>query len=120
MKMFKLKGLFLDDERMPRDVFWINYPDGIEWTIVRNLKEFEFHVINQNFDLISFDHDLQDFGIETENTGYNCLKLLVDWCIVGHMKIPKCLFHTQNIVGKQNMESYYFNYLKFLEQNRSR
>lgn len=113
-------GLFLDDERNPEDVFWIKYPSNItHWIIARNLKEFQFQIVNRSdIQYISFDHDLQDFGIETENTGYNCLKLLVDWCIMGNRQIPKCLFHTQNPVGLRNMESYYQNFLKFQEQNR--
>lgn len=34
-------ALFLDDERFPKNVTWIDYPisDG-NWTIVRNYKEF--------------------------------------------------------------------------------
>lgn len=106
-------GLFLDDERNPTDVFWMKYPENIEWIIARNLTEFEFQIINRpDIKYISFDHDLQDFGIDTENTGYNCLKLLVNQCIITGKPIPKCFFHTMNPIGLKNMESYYLNYLK--------
>ena len=36
MESNKIKGLFLDDERVPQDVTWVNYPKNIEWTVVRS------------------------------------------------------------------------------------
>lgn len=141
----KLKGLFLDDERVPQDVTWIQYPDNIEWIIVRNMEEFADYIHNLSFDIYSFDHDLQDYweikegqvighdingavyATETtarENTGYTILQsMLYDWQMLfnfepKHLDKVKFFFHTQNPIGKKNMESYYQNYVKFIkEQN---
>ena len=59
MESNKMKGLFLDDERVPQDVTWVVYPKNIEWTVVRSYDEFfhEFH--RGQFQVISFDHDIQ-------------------------------------------------------------
>lgn len=110
-------GVFLDDERIPTDVFWIKYPDNIQWRIVRTYDEFCSVVPKLQPDIISFDHDLMDFDPtgKAERTGFHCLKTLVDWCMIRNRKIPKCLFHTMNPIGKENMESYYTNYLRVIE-----
>lgn len=144
-KDIKLKGLFLDDERVPQDVTWIKYPNNIEWVVVRNMGEFADHIHDLSFDVYSFDHDLQDYweikegqvighdidgavyATETtagENTGYTILQsMLYDWQMLfnfepKHLDNVKFFFHTQNPIGKKNMESYYQNYVKFIkEQN---
>ena len=58
-----MKGLFLDDERNPEQVTWVGYYDNIEWTVVRNSKEWlnEMKDVSQ-YDVFSLDHDLQDFA----------------------------------------------------------
>ena len=112
-------GVFLDDERNPKDVTWLNYQEGIEWYIVRRMADFLscIHNMEEENYIISFDHDLQDFNLTgTENTGYDCLKSLVDFCIDNNMSIPVCLFHTQNPVGKENMSCYYENAKKFIDR----
>lgn len=109
-------GLFLDDERNPEDVTWVDYPDDIEWYVVRRMNDFLFVIMTCEFDYISFDHDINDYNLlDKENTGYDCLKQLVDWLIASGFKTPKCFFHTQNPVGKKNMEAYYNNFIKHLE-----
>lgn len=99
------RGLFLDDERNPRDVTWIHYPPNVKWTIVRNSKDFLEKVSQESFDLVSFDHDIQDFTKNGEEvTGYDLLKKYLEkWD-------ASCVFHTQNIVGKDNMSKYYYNW----------
>ena len=52
-----LKGIFLDDERKPTDVTWINYPDNVDWVVVRTKTEF-CDMGFKGCDIISFDHDL--------------------------------------------------------------
>ena len=50
--------LFLDDARKPSDVKWIELP-LVNWTIVRNYKEFVETIIKNGIPTtISFDHDL--------------------------------------------------------------
>lgn len=82
-----MKGLFLDDERIPQEVTWVNYPENIEWTVVRSFSEFVKAVSTQGFHIISFDHDLQDFSKGAEMTGYDCLK----WLCSNSTYIPNCL-----------------------------
>ena len=111
-------GIFLDDERNPGDVFWIDYPE-ITWSVVRTKAGFDelvqlMSVLSQDF-VISFDHDIQEFHDSVETTGYDCLKSLVDFCLDTGAKLPVSFFHTQNPVGKQNMQAYYENAKKHLD-----
>lgn len=120
--MKTIKGIFLDDERNPKDVTWISYGD-VDWLIVRDFYEFRKAVIKylwtQEELIITFDHDLQCFSkdLETnktkEHTGYDCLKLLVDICQHSRSPLPNCYFHTQNPIGKENMQKYYFNAMRY-------
>ena len=112
-----MKGLFLDDERFPNEVTWENYPENIEWDIARTVKEFLDLIRTGSYGIISFDHDLQDFD-ETgnENTGYTAVKQLVIFVMYRGTKIPqKCYFHTKNPIGKENMQSYWENFLGVCE-----
>ena len=96
-------NIYLDDERNPR---------RDDWIVVRNYSEFE-KILNSVdvVDEISFDHDLGE-----EKTGYDCLKLLVEKDIASDGKLLnenfKYNFHTANICGKINMETYIKCYLK--------
>lgn len=112
-------GIFLDDERNPEDVFWLDYPEDIDWYVVRNYADFCFCISNMksvNY-LVSFDHDIQDFDVAgQELTGYDSLKALVELCLDTNVKPPVCFFHTQNPVGKFNMQSYYINALKQISE----
>jgi hypothetical protein len=112
-------NIFLDDERYPEDVKWLELPD-VEWCIVRTALDFKDLVINygiSNINYISFDHDINDWSgpdDSREVTGYDLLK----WMCSEAEKIdllPKCLFHTQNTIGRRNMESYYINYINFID-----
>lgn len=115
--MDKIKGLFLDDERNPQDVTWVKYPDNVEWTIVRTYQEFFEVFRNEEFDIITFDHDIQSFVAGHEKTGYDCLQLLLGYYNEDFVNDIKFFFHTQNVIGKKNMESYYQNYVKFMKDN---
>jgi len=132
-------SLFLDDMRVPKDVFRFNGDDdykGHKWIVVRNYNEFVKH-IDKSFKkgklpkIISFDHDL---GLEhtkyyfengghknppdplkgnfTEKHGYDCCKWLVEYCMDNKMELPAYKVHSANPVGKVNIESYLFNYNK--------
>ncbi len=108
-------NIFLDDERYPEDVTWVKLPE-VDWHIVRTALDFKALVLDQgveNLNYISFDHDINDWS-GTDNrkevTGYDLLK----WLCYETDLLPKCMFHTQNPIGKKNMESYYINYLNFI------
>lgn len=59
-------SLFLDDERQPWDVTWIDYiTDKRPWSIVRSHNEFvDFINANGCPNFVSFDHDLADVHYE--------------------------------------------------------
>lgn len=105
--------IFLDDERMPEEVTWIQYPAGTEFSIVRTVEEFITEVVKNagNIELISFDHDIQDYSGPngSEVTGYDLIKWLVNFCLDNNVEIPQCIFHTKNIIGERNMKAYYWD-----------
>lgn len=107
-----MKGLFLDDERVPTDVTWLTYAQGIDWTIVRTFEQFTQALLlpGAEYHLISFDHDLQDFtGSGEELTGYTCFKWLADRCLDGLQSLPQCIVHSKNGVGAENIARHYNN-----------
>lgn len=108
-------GLFLDDEREPEDVTWVSYPDDIEWYVFRRMNDLLFAVMNMGGEQyqISFDHDIQDYDtFGNENTGYTCLKNVINYCLDTGKTIPVCYFHTKNPIGLKNMLTYYDNAIK--------
>lgn len=119
----KLKGLFLDDERNPQDVTWVKYPKCVEWKVVRSYDEFFYEFHRSAFQVISFDHDIQDYNHRgVELTGYNVLKEMLDTFMTTHPGLytlpEQVFFHTQNPIGKENMESYWKNFCKhYKEEN---
>lgn len=128
-------NLFLDDERMPDDVQWEVLP-LVEWTIVRNYKEFTDIIKKQGLpENIAFDHDLSDhhykdyisvlknkkdltnplrlnYAKYKEKTGLDCCKWLVEYCIKHNLKFPAYKVHSMNHYGKQNIISYIESYKK--------
>lgn len=109
-------NLFIDDERFPRDVYWAEervarkYLLG-EWFIARNWAQAADYIGNYGFpNFISFDHDLG----KNEKTGYDIVKLLIEDIMDGYYEMPDDFdfyVHSQNPVGKANIESYLKNYL---------
>lgn len=128
--------LFLDDIRVPADVFnYIKNPIYLEksWNIVRNYDEF-INVIEKLGlpNLVSFDHDLADehynevmyvstdaynqlYPTFEEKTGYDCAKWLCNHCIENKKEFPDYLVHSMNIVGSLNITSYIENIKKYME-----
>lgn len=98
--------IFLDDERDPPN-------DGRKWVIARSVDSATWLI--EKFGcphFISFDHDL-GYG----STGYDLAKYLVEEDIQN--KILPCNFtfyvHSQNPIGKANIEGLLNNYLKYIE-----
>jgi hypothetical protein len=129
--------LFLDDERMPDKVG--NYINPFEirdlyknkrWIICRNFDEFTKCIIKNGLPShISFDHDLGEDeskkliekGLskrkarqikKTVKTGYDAIKWLGSYIKDFNIELPICYVHSQNPVGKENIE----NFLKFIKK----
>jgi hypothetical protein len=126
-------NLYLDDMREAKDAFfytenpvYLNY----DWIVVRTYDEFvEYIKLNGLPELVSFDHDLADehynylntqfdanYNNYVEKTGYECVKWLCDYCLDNNKIFPKSLYHTQNLIGRINMEKYVKNFRKYNEQ----
>lgn len=102
--------LFIDDERFPPN-------DGSTWIIVRTLAETVVHVSVFGMpSFISFDHDLG----KDQPTGYDIARKLVNMDLDGVIQFPddfSFYVHSQNPVGKINIESVISSYLKFKKEN---
>lgn len=108
--------LFLDDIRYPPMAFPIvNDPryKTESWIIVRDYTEFTSIILKRGMpSLISFDHDLDISHYEdtrpegmpiTGDTGYDCAKWLVEYCMDNGIDLPEYLVHSMNPVGKANI-----------------
>lgn len=104
-------NLFIDDERFPPD-------DGREWVIARTYGEALFEVLGRGFpSYISFDHDLG----ENKKTGHDIAKQLVENDIISGDRESREAYrfpdnfafyvHSQNPIGKANIEGLLNNYL---------
>jgi hypothetical protein len=99
-----MKILFLDDERNPAEVTWINYPTYSKIVVVRTWEEFQNAVLtNPPFDAFSLDHDLQDFDKFSgeEQTGYSSLLKIMQMC--PNKRPATVVAHSKNIVGASNI-----------------
>lgn len=117
--------LFLDDIRVPTNVYWIPLP-SYDWIIVRSFEEFKNTVLLHGIPtFVTYDHDLSEshygHGLHhdpipyeqyTEKTGYDCCKFLVEQCDKIRIKHPKYTVHSLNPIGKQNIVSYVESYNK--------
>jgi hypothetical protein len=116
--------LFLDDTRIP--VHCVTYmhsrvgrlnPIYLErdWVICRNYKCFIATIKDMGLpNFISFDHDLADehyasegdtIGGYKEETGHDCAKWLVDYCIDQGVDLPDFAVHSMNPVGSERIIS---------------
>lgn len=121
--------LFLDDERKPIDVTWIELPP-LHWEIVRNYNEFVKIITSNGIPkTISFDHDLSQehydellgayFGcrplryhIFKEKTGRDCAMWLAEYCFDKGLDYPIYFVHTMNPIGRSNIISIIESYKK--------
>lgn len=126
--------LFLDDERFPQDVTWVNLPKH-NWTIVRNYADFVRTIENKGLPAeIAFDHDLGhehyqayhvasrpgngviDYNSFKEKTGLDCAKWLIEYCNKNNLPFPKFYVHSMNPIGKQNIISAVNSYKRYLQK----
>lgn len=121
-----VKNLFLDDERVPDDVTWINIGRG-PWEIVRSFNQAVEWVKTNGFpDVISFDHDLgyeefeaNEAGIVVTNateekSGLDFAKWLIEYNLDNHTMPEDFSFtvHSMNPVGAENISKLMYNYLR--------
>jgi hypothetical protein len=122
--------LWLDDVREPSEKWLvfspIERPYIVKW--VKSYTEFCDNILFDGLpDAICFDHDLSDFQAmksgypelmedvrwpETEKTGYDCAKWLIEYCQDNNLKLPKWNIQSANPVGKENIKSLLENYTK--------
>ncbi len=102
--------LFLDDERVPEDIFWCKIPD-VNWIIVRTAEE-AWNLISKKGmpRYISFDHDLGG-GMDGYKLAYKIVEAFQEKKLI----IPNnfgFLVHSKNPVGKKKIEDILNRYLK--------
>lgn len=120
----KYYHLFLDDERKPKDVTWVELPP-VEWVVVKTYEHFVATIKKNGVPTtVSFDHDLGDehykeysrvretgfkepidYNRFKSKTGYDCAKWLACLCVDKGIPIPLYYVHTMNGPGKKNIES---------------
>lgn len=103
-------NIFLDDERIPSDVFWLTLP-SIEWVIIRTPEEFIKCITDNPLMItnISFDNDIQH-----ELEGYHLIKIICDMDMDSNYNLlnkdMKVYAHTMNSVNRQPIINYWINY----------
>lgn len=118
-------NLFLDDERELDDVTWAPWQirekyRNEEWIICRSYENAMAEILKRGCPkFVSFDHDL---GHE-KYTGYELAKQLVENDIISGDKESRREYkfaddfsyyvHSQNPIGKANIEGLLDNYMKF-------
>ncbi len=129
-----MKKLFLDDIRQPKDACYlvknpkIYWEDG--WDIVKNYVEFCSWIKRNGLpSIVSFDHDLADIHYEVdfndwndntaeqlgvEETGLDCAKWMVNYCLDNGFDLPEYHVHSANPAGKKNIQAYLDNAKKHL------
>lgn len=115
--MKKLTLLWLDDCRDPHTYNYLARfsPIGAEVDVVwvKNFDEFENFILQHGLpDAICFDHDLAEDSYD-ERTGYDCAKLVVEYCLQHHCDIPPFAIQSSNPVGKEDILHLLDNYHHF-------
>lgn len=117
--------LWLDDYRNPIEGQWLVFSPlkSVDYEVhwVKDYKQF-IDWINTNGlpSGICFDHDLSDFQAwhvsepeyshdvpwpESEKTGMDCAKWLVEYCLDNNLKLPIWNIQSANPVGAENIRS---------------
>lgn len=140
--------LFIDDERLPKEVTWVQYPADTQFEVIRDAEtfvDFMQKVKAGNLPkVVSFDHDLQlEYASEAEVpecivdyadhheisnrwevTGKTMLEYLIDKLLTMYdageidaedIKQIQVFFHTQNPVGRKNMEALWNGFITWLD-----
>ena len=105
------KLLWLDDYRNPLEDNWLVFcpiAEPFETIWVKTPEEFKQWIkLNGLPDAICFDHDLG----ETES-GYDCAKWVVEYCMDNKLALPKYNIQSANPVGKENIDGLFKSFTK--------
>ena len=97
-KTLIIMNLYLDDLR----------PTPADFDRVYDYEGFTEYILQKGLpDFISFDHDLGE-----GKSGYDCAKFLIDYCLENSLPLPRYAVHSQNPVGRKNIEMLFENFLK--------
>ena len=131
--------LFLDDERQPRQVTWVEIPQQVHWVVVKSYDEFVRYITHEARKgvlpgFISFDHDLalehysgymlvrsglpydEVFKNTKEKTGLDCAKWLVEtYLLPNNLPLSKYQVHSMNPEGAANIRSYLDSYARSIQ-----
>jgi hypothetical protein len=130
----KNNKLFLDDIRQPKDACYLVTNPRIywddDWDVVKNYVEFCAWIKRNGLpSIVSFDHDLADIHYEVdfndwndntadqlgvEETGLDCAKWLVEYCLDNGFDLPEYYVHSANPAGRKNIKAYLDNAKKHL------
>lgn len=104
--------IFLDDERLP---------SSDDFEIYRNAEDLVSRIQTDGIVLeyVSFDHDLGE-GIMT---GYDLVKWIVNYELDGNTVLSdkfEYYVHSQNPIGKRNIETILDNYMKYKNRPKDR
>lgn len=96
-------NLYLDDLRSTPENFKrvYDYDEFVNFINKNGVPEF-----------ISFDHDLGE-----GKTGFDCAKFLVEFCLDNGVSEINFQVHSQNPVGKENIEKLLDNFNRLKNQN---
>lgn len=122
-------NLFLDDIFTPpqiADLTNISVKDKdryrkYNWKIVSTFEDFVKIIKEKGLpDIVSFDHDLDeehwdflyddfvDYDKFNVKTGYHAAEWLIEYCANKQINLPICLVHSQNSIGRKNINNLLF------------
>lgn len=87
------KNLFLDDQRVPKDV----YPDPQNWDQVNGYKDFceFFEAIKSKKQWIIMPMIVSfDMLLNSAETGFDCAEFLSDFCVKNDISLPQINCHS--------------------------
>lgn len=125
--MDKKTLIWLDDLRNPFDdgMAWVRLfsPVKIDSTIeviwLQNYTQFKEWIEEHGIPYaICFDHDLGDFVNKQEKNGYDCAKVIGEYCLKHNKPVPLYAIQSSNPVGKKNIDLYLKNVQKFIINNK--
>ena len=105
--------LWLDDSRDPLENDWLVFsPIGkdvdVNW-VTTQMEFKDWIMINGLPDAICFDHDLGTGN----GDGYECATWLCKYCDTKNLKLPLYAMQSANTVGRENIDCYFKNYMKY-------